>query len=84
MVTSVLGHSLAKAIAGAPVERRIRVALTVTGVRQVDLAARLGLKTSRLNHIVTGRTVPDAVLATRIAEALGTSVEVLWSSREIA
>ena len=48
------------------------------GLRQQDLAARVGISRQSLSTLEAGRSVPSAALALRLAQALGCRVEDLF------
>jgi molybdate-binding protein/DNA-binding XRE family transcriptional regulator len=48
------------------------------GLRQQELAARVGVSRQRLSMLESGRGVPSAALALRLAQALGCKVEDLF------
>src|SRR5215831_12818439 len=48
------------------------------GLRQQELAARVGVSRQRLSMLESGRGVPSAALALRLAKALGCKVEDLF------
>jgi putative molybdopterin biosynthesis protein len=48
------------------------------GLRQQDLASRVGVSRQSLSVLESGRTVPSAALALRLARALGCKVEELF------
>ncbi|HLK93071.1 MAG TPA: substrate-binding domain-containing protein [Polyangia bacterium] len=48
------------------------------GLRQQELAARVGISRQRLSTLESGRGVPSAALALRLAKALGCKVEELF------
>lgn len=48
------------------------------GLRQQDLATRVGISRQRLSTLEAGRGVPSAALALRLANALGCTVEELF------
>lgn len=47
-------------------------------MRQQELAARVGISRQRLSMLESGRGVPSAALALRLAKALGYKVEELF------
>jgi putative molybdopterin biosynthesis protein len=49
-----------------------------TGLRQQDLASRVGVSRQSLSVLEAGRTVPSAALALRLARELGCKVEELF------
>ena len=48
------------------------------GLTQADLAARIGVSRKTINTVENGVFVPSTVLALRLAQALGVSVEQLF------
>lgn len=54
-------------------EHRARLGLT-----QADLADRVGVSRKTINTVENGVFVPSTVLALRLAQALGVSVEALF------
>ena len=61
-----------------PEARRLRIH---RGLSQVELARAVGVSRQALAAIESGRTRPSVDVALRLARALGTSVEALFSSR---
>ena len=57
----------------------IRNAREVYGWTQAELAARVGVSRKTINTIENGIFVPSTLTALKIAEALGRSVEDLFS-----
>lgn len=52
-----------------------------TGMRQQDIAKKLGISQGRYSTIENEKTTPDVVLAQRIAEILKCKVADLWPRR---
>jgi transcriptional regulator with XRE-family HTH domain len=50
---------------------RLKAARVLKGLTQLQLAERVGLKEIEVSRIETGRSVPDAPIKQRIADALG-------------
>ncbi|MEM3448065.1 MAG: helix-turn-helix transcriptional regulator [Nitrososphaerota archaeon] len=48
------------------------------GLRQVDLAKRVGIRQSEISDIETGKRKPNVYLAKKIAEALGKDVNEVF------
>ena len=48
------------------------------GLTQADLAARIGVSRKTINTVENGVFVPSTILALRLAQALGVSVEQLF------
>lgn len=59
-----------------------KLALAVRGIKQVELALRIGIDPALLSRIVNGRRNADPVLRTRLAEAL--QVDEAWLFSTIA
>ncbi|MEO0242798.1 MAG: helix-turn-helix transcriptional regulator [candidate division WOR-3 bacterium] len=57
---------------------RIREFRREKGLRQVDLAERVGIRQSEISDIETGKRKPNIYLAKRIAEALGKDVNEVF------
>jgi putative molybdopterin biosynthesis protein len=53
------------------------------GLRQQDLAARVGISRQSLSMVEGGRSVPSAALALRLARALGCKVEDLFWADDV-
>jgi DNA-binding XRE family transcriptional regulator len=53
----------------------------VAGMRQQDIAKKLGISQGRYSTIENEKTTPDVVLAQRIAEILKCKVTDLWPRR---
>ena len=58
---------------------RIKEKLSALGMTQHDLARAVGVHESYLNKVLNGRMMPKIEMALRIANALGCTVEELWS-----
>ena len=64
---------------GAQLRNRLRVARAERAMSQEDLARAVGVSRNTIGSIETGRYAPSALLAFRLADALGTSVtELFW------
>jgi putative transcriptional regulator len=57
----------------------LREARTAAGWTQAELAERVGVSRKTINTVENGVFVPSTVLALKLARALGTSVEILFS-----
>ena len=57
---------------------RLREARTEAGLTQAELAERIGVSRKTVNTVENGVFVPSTVLALKLAQALGTSVEALF------
>ncbi len=57
----------------------LREARTAAGLTQAQLAERIGVSRKTVNTVENGVFVPSTVLALKLAQALGTSVEALFS-----
>ncbi len=62
-----------------PLGPRLRQARIDAGLTQAELAERAGVADATLSRIERSRLVPSVTLATRIANALGMSVDALLS-----
>lgn len=49
----------------------LKIAITLEGVKQRDLAAQVGVHESVISGLARGWRVPDEALASRIGDALG-------------
>lgn len=49
------------------------------GIKQIDLAIKIGIEDSSLRRIESGRTNPTLKTIFKIAEALEISLNVLWT-----
>lgn len=63
---------------------RLADAMREAGMTQVDLAAEAGVGRQTVCAYVAGMREPKASRASRIARALGTTVESLWPGGEDA
>ena len=59
-------------------KNRIRDVRREKGLRQSDLARKVGVFQSEISEIETGERRPNVYLAKRIAEALGVSLDELF------
>jgi putative transcriptional regulator len=59
-------------------KNRIREVRKQKGLRQVDLAGKIGIFQSELSEIETGVRKPNVYLAKRIARALGVSLDEIF------
>ena len=57
----------------------LKVARVQEGLTQEELAARIGVTRKTINTIERGHFVPSTLLALKLARALGTTVEQLFS-----
>jgi putative transcriptional regulator len=58
---------------------RLRELRTKRNLTQAELAERIGVSRKTINTVENGIFIPSTVLALRIARALGTSVEAVFS-----
>ena len=58
---------------------RLRARRLQAGLKQVELAARAGIRAHTLWRYEADKTVPSTRVLQRLAEALGTTVDVLLS-----
>jgi len=56
----------------------VKQVMATRGINQRELCQRLGIGESHLNRILNGKMTPRVELATRIAAALGATVDELW------
>ncbi len=56
----------------------LREARTAAGLTQAQLAERIGVSRKTVNTVENGVFIPSTVLALKLAQALGTSVEALF------
>lgn len=61
-----------------PIKNHLRQRRRQKGVKQAELAARVGVAQSTISDIEHGHIVPGVYLALRIARALASSVEKLF------
>lgn len=61
-----------------PIKNHLRQRRRDKGVKQAELAARVGVAQSTISDIEHGHIVPGVYLALRIARALASSVEKLF------
>lgn len=60
----------------------LKVQRAMRDLTQADLAARAGVTRRSVNAIETGHMVPSVLLALKIAHALGTSIDAIFSLDE--
>lgn len=60
----------------------LKVARARAGLTQEELAARIGVTRKTINTIERGHFIPSTLLALKLAAALGTRVEELFSLDE--
>ena len=60
-------------------ENHLRQHRDLAGLTQRELAERVGVTRKTVNTVERGHFVPSTVLALRLADALGTSVEDLFT-----
>jgi putative transcriptional regulator len=58
---------------------RLRELRTKRNLTQAELAEKIGVSRKTINTVENGIFIPSTVLALRIARALGTSVETVFS-----
>jgi putative transcriptional regulator len=58
---------------------RLRELRTKRSLTQAELAEKVGVSRKTINTVENGIFIPSTVLALRIARALGTSVETVFS-----
>jgi putative transcriptional regulator len=63
----------------AELENRVREAREARGWTQAELANRIGVSRKTVNTVENGVFLPSTVVALKLAAALGTSVEALFS-----
>ena len=57
----------------------LKIQRAMRDLTQADLAERAGITRKSINAIETGRMVPSVLLALKIARALGTPIEAIFS-----
>ena len=57
----------------------VRAAREAKGWTQAELAARIGVSRKTVNTVENGVFVPSTIIALKLAAALGTTVETLFS-----
>jgi len=57
----------------------MKVRRAMLNLTQADLADLAGITRKSINAIETGKMVPSVILALKLAKALGTTVETLFS-----
>ena len=62
------------------ISNKIREFRDQEGMRQVDLAGKVGIHQSEISDIETGKRKPNIYLAKRIAEVLGKEVNEVFPS----
>lgn len=60
-------------------ENRVRAAREAKGWTQAELAERIGVSRKTVNTVENGVFIPSTVVALKLAGALGTTVEALFS-----
>lgn len=63
-------------------KNRLKIERAEHNFSQNDLAERIGVSRQTINSIETGRYVPSTVLALKLAEVLGRTVEQLFQLEE--
>ena len=63
-------------------KNRLKVARAEADLTQEDLAQRIGVSRQSINAIETGRYVPSTVLALKMAQVFGKTVEELFLLEE--
>lgn len=71
-----------KGPATAELENHLCSLRMTAGLTQAQLAAAIGVTRKTINTVERGRYVPSTVLALRLAAALGTTVEEIFSLPE--
>jgi putative transcriptional regulator len=66
---------------GEELENRLREERARRGLTQAQLAELVGVSRKTINTVENGVFVPSTVLSLRLAKALGTTVEKLFSLR---
>ena len=61
---------------------RLKEARTAAGLTQAELAVRVSVSRKTINTVENGVFTPSATLALKLARALGTKVEQLFSLRD--
>lgn len=59
-------------------EPRLAFILEKTGVKEDEICSELGISKANLTKFKAGSSVPNAVLAVKIARYLGYKVEDIW------
>jgi DNA-binding XRE family transcriptional regulator len=62
----------------------MRLAREQAGMTQAELAVVLGIKQPNIARWETGERLPRVDTAVRLAKALGTTVEAIWTEAESA
>lgn len=63
-------------------KNRLKVERAEHNLSQADLAERIGVSRQTINSIETGRYVPSAILALKLAQVFGKPVEQVFSLEE--
>ncbi len=71
-----------KGPAAAELENHLSSLRTAAGLTQAQLATAVGVTRKTINTVERGHYVPSTVLALRLAAALGTTVEEIFSLPE--
>jgi putative transcriptional regulator len=63
-------------------KNRLKVERAEQNLSQADLADRIGVSRQTINSIETGRYIPSTVLALKLAQVFGRSVEQVFKLEE--
>lgn len=63
-------------------KNRLKVERAEQNLSQADLADRIGVSRQTINSIETGRYVPSTILALKLAQVFGKSVEHIFMLEE--
>ena len=63
-------------------KNRLKVERAEHNLSQADLADRIGVSRQTINSIETGRYVPSTILALKLAQVFGKSVELIFTLEE--
>lgn len=66
----------------AKLENTLRVERAIIRMTQAELAERVGVSRQAVNAIETGKFIPSAVLAIKLARVFGKSVEEIFIIQE--
>lgn len=64
--------------------KNVRARREAAGMTQKQLAQAVGVKQAMISHIEVGERLPSLPLAIQLADALGVTVDALYSTQEVA
>lgn len=58
--------------------KQLKILMIEKGVKNFDLAQKLGVDPARISRIVNGWCIPDEKFQKQIAQVLGVSIDEIW------